>query len=69
MGKINLSHSIHNYKTQYNIYRWHAGECYTFGCRITYHCGDGYELVGKQASDCQADGYWLPKELPTCVCK
>lgn len=18
---------------------WHAGECYTYGCRITYHCG------------------------------
>lgn len=48
---------------------WHAGECYTFGCRITYHCGEGYELVGKQAADCQADGAWSPKELPTCVCK
>lgn len=48
---------------------WHAGECYTFGCRITYHCGDGYELVGKQAADCQADGAWSPKELPTCVCE
>lgn len=48
---------------------WHAGECYTYGCRITYHCGDGYELVGKQAADCQADGTWSPKELPVCVCK
>ncbi|KAG5681085.1 hypothetical protein PVAND_010551 [Polypedilum vanderplanki] len=46
---------------------WHAGECYTYGCRITYHCGEGYELVGKQAADCQADGVWAPKEVPTCV--
>lgn len=46
---------------------WHAGECYTYGCRITYHCGDGYELVGKQAADCQADGTWSAKEIPTCV--
>lgn len=45
------------------------GECYTYGCRITYHCGDGYELVGKQAADCQADGTWSAKEIPTCVCK
>jgi len=48
---------------------WHAGECYTFGCRVTYHCGEGYELVGKQERFCQADGAWTPKELPTCVCK
>ncbi|XP_055372262.1 uncharacterized protein LOC129606153 isoform X4 [Condylostylus longicornis] len=46
---------------------WHATECYTFGCRITYHCGEGYELVGKQDRYCQADGNWTPKELPTCV--
>ena len=45
------------------------GECYTYGCRITYHCGDGYELVGKQAADCQSDGTWSAKEIPTCVCK
>lgn len=48
---------------------WHAGECYTFGCRITYHCGEGYELVGKLERFCQADGAWSPKELPSCVCK
>lgn len=47
----------------------YAGECYSYGCRITYHCGDGYELVGKQAADCQADGSWSAKEIPTCVCK
>jgi len=46
---------------------WHAGECYTYGCRITYHCGEGFELVGKQEKFCQADGSWSPKELPTCV--
>lgn len=48
---------------------WHAGECNTFGCRITYHCHEGYELVGKRSADCQQDGSWSPKELPVCVCK
>lgn len=48
---------------------WHAGECYTFGCRITYHCAEGYELVGKNERFCQADGTWTPKDLPTCVCE
>ncbi|XP_049824701.1 sushi, von Willebrand factor type A, EGF and pentraxin domain-containing protein 1 isoform X2 [Aethina tumida] len=46
---------------------WHAGECYTFGCRITYHCAEGYELVGRNERFCQSDGTWTPKELPTCV--
>ncbi|XP_031335519.1 sushi, von Willebrand factor type A, EGF and pentraxin domain-containing protein 1-like isoform X3 [Photinus pyralis] len=46
---------------------WHAGECYTFACRITYHCGEGFELVGRNERFCQADGTWSPKELPTCV--
>ncbi|XP_025833136.1 sushi, von Willebrand factor type A, EGF and pentraxin domain-containing protein 1 isoform X2 [Agrilus planipennis] len=46
---------------------WHVGECYTFGCKINYHCADGYELVGRQERVCQADGLWFPKELPTCV--
>lgn len=48
---------------------YHAGECYTFGCRITHHCAPGYELVGKQERFCQADGSWTPKETPTCVCE
>lgn len=48
---------------------WHAGECYTFGCRVTYHCAEGYELVGKLERFCQADGSWTPKELPSCVCE
>lgn len=48
---------------------WHAGECYTFGCRISYHCSEGYELVGKSDRFCQATGDWSPKELPTCVRK
>ncbi|XP_058446633.1 sushi, von Willebrand factor type A, EGF and pentraxin domain-containing protein 1 isoform X1 [Malaya genurostris] len=46
---------------------WHSGESYTFGGKVTYHCGDGYELVGKAERYCQADGSWTPKELPTCV--
>lgn len=36
---------------------------------MTYHCGDGYELVGKLERFCQADGSWTPKELPSCVCE
>lgn len=48
---------------------WHAGECYTYGCRINYHCADGYELVGRNERFCQADGTWSPKDLPTCVRK
>lgn len=39
------------------------------GCRITYHCGEGYELVGKSERFCQATGDWFPKELPNCVRK
>ncbi|XP_065167243.1 CUB and sushi domain-containing protein 3-like isoform X3 [Atheta coriaria] len=46
---------------------WHAGECYTYGCRITYHCAENFELVGKSERFCQADGTWIPKDLPTCV--
>lgn len=48
---------------------WHAGECYTYGCRVLYHCADGFELVGRNERTCQADGTWLPKELPACVRK
>uniref|UniRef100_A0A1B6DCY4 Sushi, von Willebrand factor type A, EGF and pentraxin domain-containing protein 1 n=2 Tax=Clastoptera arizonana TaxID=38151 RepID=A0A1B6DCY4_9HEMI len=46
---------------------WHAGECYTYGCRVSYHCADGYELVGHNDRTCQADGSWFPKDLPSCV--
>ncbi|XP_049790095.1 sushi, von Willebrand factor type A, EGF and pentraxin domain-containing protein 1-like [Schistocerca nitens] len=46
---------------------WHAGECYTFGCRVTYHCAEGFELVGRPDRFCQADGTWSPRELPACV--
>ncbi|XP_063237081.1 sushi, von Willebrand factor type A, EGF and pentraxin domain-containing protein 1 isoform X2 [Bacillus rossius redtenbacheri] len=46
---------------------WHAGECYTYGCRVAYHCADGFEVVGRQERYCQADGSWSPKELPSCV--
>ncbi|CAG9821323.1 unnamed protein product [Phaedon cochleariae] len=46
---------------------YHAGECYTYGCTITYHCAEAYELVGKKERFCQADGTWSPKELSTCV--
>ncbi|XP_076241504.1 hig-anchoring scaffold protein [Calliopsis andreniformis] len=46
---------------------WHAGECYTYDCRVSYHCADGYELVGKAEKLCLADGTWTPKESPQCV--
>ncbi|GLH01650.1 Locomotion-related protein Hikaru genki, partial [Gryllus bimaculatus] len=46
---------------------WHAGECHTYGCRVTYHCADGFELTGRGERFCQADGTWSPKELPACV--
>ncbi|KAL0277452.1 UNVERIFIED_CONTAM: hypothetical protein PYX00_004721 [Menopon gallinae] len=46
---------------------WHAGECYTLGCRVEYHCAEGYELVGRAERYCQADGTWSPRELPSCV--
>ena len=46
---------------------WHAGECYTYDCRVAYHCVDGWELVGKPEKICLADGTWSPKELPQCV--
>lgn len=46
---------------------WHSGECYTYDCRVSYHCMEGYELVGKTEKLCLADGTWTPKELPQCV--
>ncbi|XP_015605333.1 uncharacterized protein LOC107272574 isoform X2 [Cephus cinctus] len=46
---------------------WHAGECYTYDCRVSYHCADDYELVGRSEKVCLADGTWAPKELPQCV--
>ncbi|XP_054009771.1 uncharacterized protein LOC128893059 [Hylaeus anthracinus] len=46
---------------------WHAGECYTYDCRVSYHCAVGYELVGKAEKLCLADGTWTPKESPQCV--
>ncbi|KAJ8676165.1 hypothetical protein QAD02_011951 [Eretmocerus hayati] len=46
---------------------WHAGECYKYDCHVSYHCADGYELVGKAEKICIADGTWLPAELPKCV--
>ncbi|XP_045762822.1 uncharacterized protein LOC123865673 [Maniola jurtina] len=46
---------------------WVTADCHTFGCRATVQCGQGFELVGKAERYCQADGFWAPKELPTCV--
>ena len=44
-------------------------KCQTFGCRISYSCRAGYELVGRQHRYCQADGSWSPRILPECVRK
>ena len=44
-------------------------KCQTFGCRISYQCRAGYELVGRQHRYCQADGSWSPRILPECVRK
>ncbi|XP_015108907.1 uncharacterized protein LOC107035827 [Diachasma alloeum] len=46
---------------------WHAGECHTYNCRVSYHCADGHELVGRAEKVCLADGTWTPKDLPQCV--
>lgn len=43
------------------------GECYTYDCRVSYHCADGHRLQGKSERICLADGTWSPKDLPTCV--
>uniref|UniRef100_A0A0P5PLV4 Sushi, von Willebrand factor type A, EGF and n=1 Tax=Daphnia magna TaxID=35525 RepID=A0A0P5PLV4_9CRUS len=45
----------------------HEGECYAFGCRVTYYCTAGFDLVGRANRYCQADGTWTPGELPICV--
>ena len=44
-------------------------KCQTFGCRISYACRPGYELVGREHRYCQADGSWSPRILPECVRK
>ncbi len=45
------------------------GDCFAFGCRVTYACQDGFELFGRANRYCQADGTWTPFELPICVRK
>ncbi|XP_046570569.1 protein lev-9-like isoform X1 [Haliotis rubra] len=41
------------------------GYRFTFPSRVTYHCNEGYELVGKGFRECQANGDWSGS-LPTC---
>lgn len=48
---------------------WHQGDCSDFGCRVSYKCSEGYELIGKSERLCHSDGYWVPKDLPACVRK
>lgn len=48
---------------------WHQGDCSDFGCRVFYKCSEGYELTGKSERLCHSDGYWVPKDLPSCVRK
>jgi hypothetical protein len=47
---------------------WIEGDCFTYGCRTSYHCAVGYELQGGRPERvCQNDGSWYPKEVPNCV--
>ncbi|XP_042893956.1 complement receptor type 2-like [Penaeus japonicus] len=43
------------------------GSCFTFSCRVTYHCRPGFELVGRGNLYCQHDGTWSPSERPACT--
>lgn len=47
---------------------WHAGDCYTLGCGVFYHCAEGYEVVGASEILCQPSGTWS-SEPPSCICK
>ncbi|XP_076061125.1 hig-anchoring scaffold protein isoform X2 [Oratosquilla oratoria] len=42
------------------------GSCYTYSCRVTYHCRTGYEIMGLANHYCQHDGSWSPQALPSC---
>ncbi|XP_023215883.1 sushi, von Willebrand factor type A, EGF and pentraxin domain-containing protein 1-like isoform X3 [Centruroides sculpturatus] len=41
------------------------GDLFTFTSRVTYHCLDGYELVGRANRYCQSNGEWSGV-LPSC---
>ncbi|XP_069182645.1 sushi, von Willebrand factor type A, EGF and pentraxin domain-containing protein 1 [Procambarus clarkii] len=43
------------------------GSCFSFSCRVTYHCRPGFEMIGKSNYYCQHDGTWSPHELPVCT--
>ncbi|XP_042217249.1 complement factor H-like isoform X2 [Homarus americanus] len=42
------------------------GSCYSFSCRVTYHCRPGFSMEGRSKYYCQHDGTWNPRDLPTC---
>ncbi|XP_041370822.1 protein lev-9-like isoform X2 [Gigantopelta aegis] len=42
------------------------GYRFTYPSRVTYHCHEGYELIGKSYRDCLASGDWS-ETLPTCI--
>merc|ERR1712029_9418 len=43
--------------------------CTWLGCRITYKCQLGYQLVGPRHRYCQAKGNFTPDTIPDCVHK
>nr|XP_045606863.1 sushi, von Willebrand factor type A, EGF and pentraxin domain-containing protein 1-like [Procambarus clarkii] len=42
------------------------GSCYSFSCRVVYHCRPGFRMEGRTNYYCQHDGSWNPRDLPTC---
>ena len=43
---------------------WDGGTL--FGDLVSYMCNVGYDMVGKNTTQCQADGSWLPVTAPDC---
>ncbi|XP_070256168.1 sushi domain-containing protein 2 [Myotis yumanensis] len=41
------------------------GTNYLMGSTVSFHCNNGYSLVGAEVSQCQADGTWS-RPAPTC---
>lgn len=39
---------------------------YITGTLLTFTCKTGYKLIGSKILQCQMNGVWSPKELPTC---
>lgn len=44
---------------------WREGHNYTYHSRVTYHCHQGYELLGSPYRVCSASGEWSGS-IPIC---